>query len=531
MAASLKLSPFIFPLSFFFSHVLFASSLSPPPPPPQTTTLDISSSLKQAKDILSLDPLSFKPFATSQNQLLHSNSSSPPACVFSIPLHSRASLLKTDHTDYKSLVLSRLHRDSARFHSLTTKLLLALNGVQKSQILPYELSTPIISGTSLGSGEYFSQVGVGRPVILIGSNVSPVRIRDLNCGRGRVYRCRGYNERYCGHCGYRDREFFKNSHNLLKNIIQDKQAKIKTKFQDCYQQFDPIFNPSTSSTYILLSCVSRQCSSLDVSSCDSGKCLHHVLYGDGSYTMGEFVTEMLSFGNSSEVNNIALGCGQYNTGLFAGAAGLLGLDGGSFSLTSQIKATSFSYCLVDRDSASSSTLDFNSGLPADSVIASLIRNQKVDTFSYVRLIDFSVGGQPVQLPLGFFDMDDSGNGGYSFTWFFTLSTAVEATYSTIFVDSLMRLKFRVGALEATDAFVKLAQDLPITSGVALFNTCYDFSSMSEVSVPTVSFIFGSRRSLDLPAKNYLVPVDSEGTFCLAFALTLLSLSIIGNVQQ
>ncbi|MBA0795966.1 hypothetical protein Gohar_006781 [Gossypium harknessii] len=393
MAASLKLFLFIFPLSFFFSHVLFASSLSPPPPP-QTTTLDISSSLKQAEDILSLDPLSFKPLATSQSQLLHSNSSSPPACVFSILLHSRASLHKTDHTDYKALILSRLHRDSARFHSLTTKLLLPLNGVQKSQILPYELSTPIISGTSLGSGEYFSRVGVGRPgTILYGS-----RFR-------------------------------------------------------------------------------KQCSSLDVSSCDSGKCLYHVLYGDGSYTMGEFVTETLSFGNSGEVNNVALGCGKYNTGLFAGAAGLLGLGGGSLSLTSQIKATSFSYCLVDRDSASSSTLDFNSGLPADSVIAPLIRNQKVDTFYYVRLTGFSA-------------------------------------YNAL-----------------RDAFVKLAQDLPITSGVALFDTCYDSSSMSEVSVPTVSFRFGSGRSLDLPAKNYLVPVDSEGTFCLAFALTSSSLSIIGNVQQ
>lgn len=126
--------------------------------------------------------------------------------------------------------------------------------------------------------------------------------------------------------------------------------------------------------------------------------------------MGEFVTETLSFGNSGHVNNVALGCGHYNTGLFTGAAGLLGLGGGFMSLTSQIKATSFSYCLVDRDSASLSTLDFNSGLLADSVIAPLIRNQKVDTFYYVGLTGFRVGGQPVQLPSGLFDMDDSGNG-------------------------------------------------------------------------------------------------------------------------
>ncbi|KAF7089004.1 hypothetical protein CFC21_092064 [Triticum aestivum] len=37
--------------------------------------------------------------------------------------------------------------------------------------------------------------------------------------------------------------------------------------------------------------------------------------------------------------------------------------------------------------------------------------------------------------------------------------------------------------------------------------------------------------LKLPAKNYLIPVDGAGTYCLAFAGTSGAVSIIGNVQQ
>ncbi|XVF12327.1 hypothetical protein REPUB_Repub08aG0106900 [Reevesia pubescens] len=475
MASSSKLS-LLFSISFLFS-LLFTSTLARSSLQ-TTTTLHVSSSLKQAQNILSFNPQSLKPLANSQNQALSFNSSSfsSSGSVFSIPLHSRGSLHKTHHTNYKTLVLSRLDRDSARVDSLTTKLLLALNGVHKSElrplpteIQPEELSTPIISGTSQGSGEYFSRIGVGNPVKQF--------YMVLDTGSDIIWI-------QCEPC------------------------------TDCYQQSDPIFNPSSSSTYSPVTCGSRQCSSLEVSTCRSGKCLYQVSYGDGSFTVGEFVTETVSFGNSGDINGVALGCGHDNEGLFVGAAGLLGLGGGSLSLTSQIKATSFSYCLVDRDSAGSSTLDFNSGLPADSVVAPLIRSEKVDTFYYVGLTGFSVGGQPVQLPSGLFDLDGSGNGG-------------------VIVDcgtAITRLQTQAyNALR--DAFVKLTKDLPTTRGVALFDTCYDLSSRSSVKVPTVAFSFSGGKSLDLPAKNYLIPVDSSGTFCFAFAPTSSSLSIIGNVQQ
>ncbi|GMI99535.1 ASPARTIC PROTEASE IN GUARD CELL 1 [Hibiscus trionum] len=454
MASPSSTLSFLFSVSFLFS-LLFPFSLARSPPP-TTAALDVSASLKQAQHILSFDPQSSEPFSVSETRPVFFNSSSGSGSVFSVPLHSRGSLYKTHHTDYKNLVLSRLERDSSRVNSLTSELELAVNGVHKSEmkpvpteIEPESLSTPVISGTSLGSGEYFTRVGIGSPakqfymVLDTGSDINWIQ---------------------CEPCS------------------------------ECYQQSDPIFNPSASSSYNPVSCDSRQCSSLEVSACRGGKCLYQVSYGDGSYTVGDFVTETVSFGNS--------------------AAGLIGLGGGPLSLTSQIKATSFSYCLVDRDSAGSSTLDFNSGFPADSVIAPLIRSRKVDTFYFVGLTGFSVGGRQVQLPPGLFNMDQSGNGG-------------------VIVDcgtAITRLQTQAyNALR--DAFVSLTRDLPKAGGVALFDTCYDLSSRSSVRVPTVALDFGGGKSLNLPAKNYLIPVDSSGTFCFAFAPTSSSLSIIGNVQQ
>ncbi|KAB1212647.1 Protein ASPARTIC PROTEASE IN GUARD CELL 1 [Morella rubra] len=468
-------SPFLFCFTAFvalavsFFPLAFSRSLSEG----THSFLDVSASLKQAHAVLNFDPEKLKPLDQHEELQPQSfaNSSS-----FVVQLHPRNSLYKTSHKDYKSLVLSRLERDSARVKSLTTELQLALSGLKKSdlepmeaEVLPESLSTPIVSGTSQGSGEYFSRVGVGHPakpfymVLDTGS--------DLNWLQ-------------CKPC------------------------------TDCYQQSDPIFDPSSSSSYEALSCTSPQCGSLDVSGCRAEKCLYQVSYGDGSFTVGDFVTETLSFWNSGGVSKVALGCGHDNEGLFVGAAGLLGLGGGSLSLPSQIKASSFSYCLVDRDSGRSSTLEFNSAPPADSVSTALLRNRKIGTFYYVGLTGMSVGGQPLSIPSSVFQMDASGNGG-------------------IIVDSgtaITRLQTQAyNALR--DAFVQLTRHLPTTSGVALFDTCYDLSSMRSVRVPTVSFRFSDDKTLLLPAKNYLIPVDSSGTFCFAFAPTTSSLSIIGNVQQ
>ncbi|KAK6921137.1 Xylanase inhibitor, C-terminal, partial [Dillenia turbinata] len=443
--------------------------------PHSFNTLDIPSSLQQALAILSFSTQA----AASLDQSKPATSSSSPS--LSLQLHPRDSLFQPQHKDYKSLTLSRLARDSARVDSLNLKLQLALDNVKNSDLNPVldeesqstvepeELSTPVMSGTSQGSGEYFSRVGVGSPpkefymVVDTGSDINWLQ---------------------CDPCS------------------------------DCYSQSDPIFNPSESTSYAPLSCYTSTCRSLDFSACRNGSCLYQVSYGDGSYTVGDFVTETVSFGGSGKADGVAIGCGHDNEGLFVGAAGLLGLGGGSLSFPSQIKATSFSYCLVNRDSRSSSTLDFNSPPGANSVTAPLTKSKKVDTYYYVGVTGMSVGGQSVSIPTSVFQIDDSGNGG-------------------IIVDSGTAItRLQTSAYNSLrDAFTKYTKDLPSASGVAIFDTCYDLSSYKSVKVPTVSFDFSDRKSVSLPVSNYLIPVDSTGTFCFAFAPTKGSLSIIGNVQQ
>ena len=436
------------------------------------TVLDVAKALEKTKNVLSFDPTKKPAFSPLDQRLSASSSSS-----LSLQIHPRASIHKSSHLDYKLLTLSRLGRDSARVSSLTTRLDLAVNGISRSDLKPLDnglefraedLESPIESGSSQGSGEYFSRVGIGKPpsqvymVLDTGSDVNWVQ---------------------CAPCA------------------------------DCYQQADPIFEPTSSHSYSPLTCETQQCKYLDTSECRNDTCLYEVSYGDGSYTVGDFVTETITLGSDS-VDNVAIGCGHNNEGLFIGAAGLLGLGGGRLSFSSQLNASSFSYCLVDRDSASTSTLDFDSALPPNAITAPLLRNHQLDTFYYLGLTGISVGGELLPISESDFRMDESGNGGIIIDSGTAVTRLQSDTYDVL-----------------RDAFVKGTKNLPSTESVALFDTCYDLSKRNSVDVPTVSFHFPDGKVLPLPAKNYLIPVDSEGTFCFAFAPTSSSLGIIGNVQQ
>ncbi|XP_074366945.1 protein ASPARTIC PROTEASE IN GUARD CELL 1-like [Apium graveolens] len=452
----------LFTLCLLFSSVLCRSLQ-------KTTVFEVSASTRLAKHALTLNPHSLKtplqaPYTT--------------ASTYSVSIHSRTSLRKHTHKTYDSLTLARLARDSARVNYITSKLDFKLSNLTRSdlkpiqtEIRPENLQSPVTSGISQGSGEYFARLGVGTPVkqyymvLDTGSDINWIQ---------------------CQPC------------------------------EDCYQQSDPIFNPTDSNSYSKLSCSSTQCSALQVSSCSRAgdSCLYQVSYGDGSYTGGSFATETVSFGSSGSVPQVAIGCGHDNEGLFVGAAGLLGLGAGELSLPSQVKATSFSYCLPDRDSASSSTIDFNSAMPVDSVMSPLLRNPKIDTFFYIGVTGLSVGGELLSLPPSIFEINESGRGGV----IADSGTAVTRLPSKAYTS-------------LRDSFKQGTQHLPASTGFALFDTCYDLSSMTRISVPTVAFHFAGGKTLSLPAKNYLIPVEAGGKYCLAFAPTAGSLTIIGNVQQ
>ncbi|CAA7402147.1 unnamed protein product [Spirodela intermedia] len=476
----------ISPLFFIISATTVHCRSISPKSVAHTATLDVAAALERTGAVLSLDHQTKQSLLHQEelrgNENRH-HSTAPGSASLRVRLHPRESLQPPAHADYRSLTLARLARDDARVRAINARLELAIHGVKRSDLTPLiqeeeavtaaggdGLSGPVVSGTSQGSGEYFSRVGIGRPARL--------QYMVLDTGSDVTWA-------QCQPCA------------------------------DCYQQADPFFDPAASSTYSPLSCGSSQCRQLDVSACRNGSCLYQVSYGDGSYTVGDFATDTITLGGAS-VPGIAFGCGHDNEGLFVGAAGLLGLGGGALSFPSQVSATSFSYCLVDRDSTSSSTLEFGSGAGGGdaAVSAPLLRNRKLDTFYYVGFTGISVGGRMLSIPPSSFSMGESGEGGV----IVDSGTAVTRLQS----DAYASLR---------NAFTKGTAGLPPAMGVALFDTCYDLSGRDTVEVPAVSFQFPGGKALRLPAKNYLIPVDSFGTFCLAFAPTSSGLSIIGNVQQ
>ncbi|MCL7041054.1 hypothetical protein MKW94_026579 [Papaver nudicaule] len=305
----------------------------------------------------------------------------------------------------------------------------------------------------LGSGEYFSRVGVGIPpkpqylILDTGSDITWLQCEPCN--------------------------------------------------NKCYNQTDPIFDPSSSTSFSQTPCGTQECNLLPDSACSNRTCRYQVSGDDGSYSIGE-----LSKSGSSTTTreNIYIGCGHDNRGLSNSAAGLLALGRGSLSFPSQVNAYVFSYCLVDRDLGWSSTLQFGSGAePPDAITAPLLGHPQYPTFHYVGLTGISVGGRPLSLPQSVFDINPSSPSGV------IVDTGTSAT--------------------------RLPTDPCLTFHLPLYDTCYDLSSETSISIPAIAFLLPDGKSWVLPASNCLVPVDNRNKFCLAFAPTNSSVSIIGNLQQ
>ncbi|KAL5998935.1 Aspartyl protease protein 2 [Asimina triloba] len=341
-----------------------------------------------------------------------------------------------------------------------------------------DFSSSVISGLSQGSGEYFTRIGIGTPPRYF--------FMVLDTGSDIVWT-------QCAPC------------------------------RKCYSQADPVFDPSKSRSFGTIACGSPLCRRLDVSGCGRRRsCLYQVSYGDGSFTVGEFSTETLTFRGTS-VGRVALGCGHDNEGLFVGAAGLLGLGKGRLAFPSQTGrrfGRKFSYCLVDRTSSTgakaSSMIFGESAVPRAAIFTPMLVNPKLDTFYYVGMTGISVGGARVPgITESSFRLDAAGNGGVIVDSGTSVTRLVRPAYEAL-----------------RDAFRAGTKGLKTAAGFSLFDTCYDLSGLNEVKVPTVVMHFGGPGAdLSLPAANYLIPVNSDGTFCFAFAGTTSGMSIIGNIQQ
>ncbi|GKU90907.1 hypothetical protein SLEP1_g4851 [Rubroshorea leprosula] len=386
--------------------------------------------------------------------------------------------MKLDHRD-KLPSNNRFHNHSHRFHSRMERdvrrvafLVRRLSCCGDTNYKEEDFGSEVVSGMDQGSGEYFVRIGVGSPprsqYMVIDSGSDIVWLQCKPCSQ-------------------------------------------------CYKQFDPLFDPTASASYTGVSCSSTVCNRIENYGCHAGRCWYEVMYGDGSYTKGTLALETLTFGQTV-VQDLAIGCGHMNQGMFTGAAGLLGLGGGSMSFVGQLGGQiggAFSYCLVTLGSRASGSLVFGRrALPVGAAWVPLVRNPQYPTFYYVGLSGLGVGGIQVPISEDLFQLTELGTGGV------VMDTGTAVTR----LPTVAYQAFR-------DTFIAQTANLPRTSGVSIFDTCYELSGFIDVRVPTVSFYFKGGPILTLPASNFLIPVDEIGTFCFAFAPTASGLSIIGNIQQ
>lgn len=292
----------------------------------------------------------------------------------------------------------------------------------------------------------------------------------------------------------------------------------------CYNQQDPVFDPSASSSYRNIPCNSPTCDSLSLATGNSGvcgtdeqSCSYSLSYGDGSYSHGVLSSESINLGGTL-VKNFIFGCGESNQGLFGGTSGLMGLGRTQLSLVSQTAfqfGGVFSYCLPasEFDSSGSLVLGSNSSVYKNStpiVYTRLISDPLQGPFYYLNLTSISVGGMTLQAS-GFSNgriLIDSG------------------TVITRLVPSIYR------ALR--DEFVKQFSGFSPAPAFSILDTCFNLTGYTEVSVPTLRLQFEGEVELDVDATGVLYFVQKDASqVCLALASLLYEdeTTIFGNYQQ
>ncbi|KAG5227793.1 aspartyl protease family protein [Salix suchowensis] len=292
----------------------------------------------------------------------------------------------------------------------------------------------------------------------------------------------------------------------------------------CYNQQDPVFNPSTSPSYQTVLCSSPACQSLEFATGNSGvcgsnppTCNYVVNYGDGSYTRGELSMEHLNLGSSTTVNNFIFGCGRNNQGLFGGASGLVGLGRSSLSLISQTSAMFggvFSYCLpiTEAESSGSLIMGGNSSVYKNTTPISYTRMipNPLLPFYFLNLTGITVGSVAVQAP-------SFGKGGMMIDSGTVISRLPPSIYQAL-----------------KGEFVKQFSGFPSAPAFMILDTCFNLSGYQEVEIPNIKMHFEGNAELnvDVTGVFYFVKTDASQV-CLAVASLSYEneVGIIGNYQQ
>ncbi|XP_058767669.1 aspartic proteinase CDR1-like [Vicia villosa] len=286
--------------------------------------------------------------------------------------------------------------------------------------------------------------------------------------------------------------------------------------KQCYKQTTNIFDPSNSSSYKDLLCSSKQCTSVDFSSCSKNNyCEYTINYVDGTVSKGNIGVETLTLnsttGSSFSFPNFVIGCGHNNTMSFQGRnSGVVGIGGGPISLLTQLTSSiggKFSYCLGPSMSNSTSKLNFGNAavVSGPGVVSTTLVKKSPPIFYFVSLNAFSVGNKII----GFSKPQVEGN--------FIIDSGT--TLTTLPSDIYKNVESTLVAL------VKLNR---VKDPNKILSLCYSDKSNKYVFPKITAHFKGA--DVWLNSTSTFIPV-ANGVVCLAFAPSQDGIGVFGNLAQ
>ncbi|KAI9071078.1 hypothetical protein K1719_033091 [Acacia pycnantha] len=262
-------------------------------------------------------------------------------------------------------------------------------------------------------------------------------------------------------------------------------------------------------------------------------CRYEYSYADGSTTSGFFSKETAtlttSSGREAKLQDLAFGCGFRVSGpsvtgaSFNGAQGVMGLGRGSISFASQLGhrfGNKFSYCLLDYTISPPPTSYLTIGGAASESsgmsYTPLLTNPLSPSFYYIGIKSVSVDGAKLPINPSVWSIDELGNGGTVIDSGTTLSFLAEPAYRHVLAAFRRKLKLPIVALEP-----KLSFDL-----------CVNVSGVRRPRLPKLSFRLEGKSVLSPPPRNYFLEV-ADRVLCLAMqpVKTGSGFSVMGNLMQ